>query len=644
VTWLGTVRRTATIAAWLGVMLVACAGPSPSASGLAWTAVDEGLRSHGQVLTLLFDRTTPGRLLAGLNAQNSLYTSGDGGVAWQPMSVQSSSPLAPWPPPTYALLQSVRSPSVLLAASGGGLYRSADDGASWRAVDAGTRSGAIYSLVQDLSGAFYMGGEGAAVLRSEDDGLTWRTLSPLPSGGAILAVAVSASGDWLLAGTDGAGLFSSRDGGMTWQRVEAVGETFVSAIVPSAGDEPPCDDRGGCILARTRSGLFTTLDGGRTWQKVEAAWDGRVDAAAVGGVQPAWLIATDRGRIYRSVDGRRWAPWGEGLERTGAVFTLAADPASPDRLFAGTENGLYLSDDGGLHWQVPPDGPGTPSADALAMGSDGVLYLANLDGVYASQDQGATWQRRGEGLPRVSMLAVSVAPSAPNVLYAGATGAGLFRSDDRGLKWRATAWNGTSVPGIAVDPADPNRVDFRVAFERVYSSADGGESVVARWSGLSISTEIMSLMIDGRKPGRLFAGGTDALYGSLDGAATWQAIGPELDGQTVFCFQAWDAGPDGLLAGATKGVYVSADAGRSWKPLGEGLEDITVTALALHPLVRERVYAGTKYSGVYRTDDGSRTWSPVGLAGMSVGSLVISPDGRWLFAATPEGVFRTEAR
>jgi photosystem II stability/assembly factor-like uncharacterized protein len=606
--------------------------------------MNAGLRSHGPVLALLVDRSTPGRLLAGLNAEHSLYASGDGGSTWLPLPLDASHPGTRWSPPIYALLQSVRSPALIMAAAGDGLYRSSDGGRNWGAVWPGAEPKAVYALAQDEAGVLYLGGEGAAVLRSTDDGKTWHALSPLPAGGAILSLAASPSADWLLAGTDGAGLFSSRDQGASWQRVDAAGEMFVSSIVLQPGRKPPCDGTGDCVMARTRSGLLATLDGGRTWRMVEAGWDGRVDAVAISGSPPAWVLATDRGKLYRSLNGEQWASWGDGVGRRGAVFFLASDPGRPDRLFAGTETGLYSSADGGLQWQAFPGGPGAPSADALAQGADGLLYLANLDGVYLSADGGGTWERRSRGLPPVPVLAVVVAPSAPNVVYAGVNGAGLFRSDDRGLTWEATAWDGASVPGIAVDSASPNRVFFRVAFERVYFTTDGGKSVQASWTGFTPFTEVMSLAIDFRQPNRLIAGGTDTLYRSLDGGASWRAVAPELDGQTVFTIVVDGAEDDRLLAGATKGVYASGDGGESWRHLGTGLEDITVTALALDPIHPNRLYAGARYGGVYRSADGGRTWRPAGLEGLSVNALLIAADGRWLYAATSGGFFRAEAQ
>jgi photosystem II stability/assembly factor-like uncharacterized protein len=206
---------------------------------------------------------------------------------------------------------------------------------------------------------------------------------------------------------------------------------------------------------------------------------------------------------------------------------------------------------------------------------------------------------------------------------------------------------------LAPHPTDPQRLYARLAFERVYESRDGGQTWAARWEGLGLSTEIISLTIAPHQPQTLYAGGTQSLFKSRDGGLSWQPVGPELDGQTVFTLLVDRTNPDWLYAGATQGVYRSTDAGQSWKPWGGGLEGITVTALAFHPQQGTVVYAGTKYRGVYRSGDGGRTWQPASLAGaanaehdlsqVSVNSLAVSPDGRWLYAATSQGFYRSPA-
>jgi photosystem II stability/assembly factor-like uncharacterized protein len=459
---------------------------------------------------------------------------------------------------------------------------------------------------------------------------------------------VSAGGDRLLAGTDGRGLFLSDDRGRTWRPVEEVGQTIVAGLWFIGED-------GLVAYARTPSGLLRTADGGQTWQAAAANVEGRIDALALDSATGWLYLATGSGTVYRSRAGSAdWEVWGQGLARSGAVFILQLAQDRPGAWYAGAESGLYRSEDGGLSWQPVSRGPGYPAAVALAMTPDGALTLGNADGVYYSTDGGERWTRRGEGLPSASVVSLAVSPADPRVLYAGLGGQGIYRSADEGQTWSAGGVTGLSAMALAPHPTDPQRLYTRVAFERVYETRDGGATWAARWEGLGLSTEIISLAIDPHQPQTLYAGGTQGLFKSHDGGLSWQPIGRELDGQTVFTLVVDGANPDWLYAGTTRGAYHSIDGGQSWQPWGSGLEDISVTALAFHPQQERVVYAGTKYRGVYRSGDGGGTWQPTSVADAgdtdnnlsqaSVNGLAVSPDGRWLYAATSRGFYRGVAR
>jgi photosystem II stability/assembly factor-like uncharacterized protein len=81
--------------------------------------------------------------------------------------------------------------------------------------------------------------------------------------------------------------------------------------------------------------------------------------------------------------------------------------------------------------------------------------------------------------------ALVIAPSNPNVLYAGTSGGGVYRSADGGASWTAANGGLTEIAHIltlVVDPSNENRVYAGSWDGVVYKSTDGG----AHWSDASI--------------------------------------------------------------------------------------------------------------------------------------------------------------
>jgi len=197
---------------------------------------------------------------------------------------------------------------------------------------------------------------------------------------------------------------------------------------------------------------------------------------------------------------------------------------------------------------------------------------------------------------------------------------------------------------LLLDPADPRRLFIRVAYERVYESRDGGQTWQARWDGLGLSTQIISLTMNPARPATLYGGATENFFRSDDGGLHWQSVGPELTGQTVFTIAVDPHDGNILYVGATNGAYRSVDDGEHWERWGQGLEDISVTAFAFDRHDPRLVFAGTKYRGVFRSQDGGQRWQVAGPGPVSINGLLRSADGRWLYAATTAGFYGTEVR
>lgn len=618
-----------------------CFSFDPSALDSRWQPLNAGLAPHIPVSAVAFAPLgglhhphDPRYIAVGVYDPLSLYTSEDGGMTWRVDETLGQ--------PLHALRFDAEHPGRLLAGSADGLYVGAFANGQWswaRNPDWPTAR-AVFAIEQEADGTRYAGGEAMldrppAVWRSKD-GEMWRPLAPLPvpNGSAVLSVA--AADTLLLAGTDGYGLFISRDTGKTWTQAGEMGTTFVAALWIAPWDPA-------LILARTREGLFRSANGAESWQRTGADLAGRVDAIAAT-PDGAIFLGMSTGRILRSTDGGvTWQPW-SALDRDGLFNTLSIDPANPDRFYAGTQHGLYHSADGGRTWRPIPH-IGHYRATALAQAPDGTLYLGNEDGVYASTQDGERWRPLGRGLPPRAVQDLAVWPGEPPTLFAG-TDAGIYRSTDAGASWHALGWTEQGVPEVALDPADPNRLYVRLAYERVYSTDDALADVesgatahwTARWEGMPTTTEILSIAVDPHNPDRLYAGGAMDFYASEDRSLSWRPIAPELAGQSIFAVAVAPQQPGHVYAGATNGLYHSVDDGATWTRLG--LENVTVSALAFHPTQPDVLYAGTFYQGIYRSGDGGETWDSLGPAGVKVHDLLIPSDGQKIYAATDEGFWR----
>lgn len=605
------------------VIIALTAGCVPTSR--VWQAHNDGLPTGVPVLALAGDPASSQTLLAGTYDEHGLYRSEDGGATWAPM-VHGLPPR-----PVHALLRPSTYPGVVLAGTGDGLYRSTDGGATWSHLlaDPAQLPFAIYAFSQEKEGSIYLGGDRNVLWRSDDGGATWVPLPPIARDLSVLSLAYNPVGDLLLAGSDRNGIYFSADRGESWQRSDGMDRTAVAGLLVLEADG------GRLVLARGRQGLWRSGDGGRTWEPAPLTARGRIDALALVGDQPYFL--TNEGILYRSSDqGQTWASHGAGLGRSGTAYFLQAMTGDGTTLFAGTEHRLYRSKDGGQTWQLASTSLGAPVATRLAIGAGGAHLLANSDGLFRTTGWSTPWQPV-EGLPAGAVYTVAVSPHDPNRVYAATQRAGLWRSDDGGLSWQPTGLP-HGAPGVVLHPDDPDRIFVHVIYERVYESRDGARSWEPRWEGMDLSTEVISLVIDPCRPARLFAGTTATLFRSDDGAASWQPIAPELEGQTVFAVLTACGAPNVLLAGSTNGLYRSSNGGATWTAAA-GLERTTVTAIARDPRQPGRLWAGTKYRGLYQSSDGGVSWSPVGLDGASVHQLVSPPDGQWAAAATTQGVW-----
>lgn len=244
----------------------------------------------------------------------------------------------------------------------------------------------------DARTAFF--GHHNGVLRTDDGGRTWRPLVEQPNFDAMSLGVSRADGRRLyLAGHD---VFqASADGGRTWQPVP---HNLPGTDIHGFAVNPEDADRLYALVMG--QGVLRSGDGGRTWAPLGNGLPGDVSVLASAGGSPEVLYASSgRLGVLRSADaGASWARTST-VPGSRGVLTLAVDPATPQTAYAGTEEGLFKSTDGGHTWTMLTFPGRNVTAVAVSPSDPNVLLTIAVENrrglVFRSEDGGLTWGGRG---------------------------------------------------------------------------------------------------------------------------------------------------------------------------------------------------------------------------------------------------------
>jgi photosystem II stability/assembly factor-like uncharacterized protein len=328
----------------------------------------------------------------------------------------------------------------------------------------------------------------------------------------------------------------------------------------------------------------------------------------------------------------RWTPLGPS---GGGSLSLAGDPAGR-AIYAGTTGGVYKSVDGAAHWTLLARRIGRQPVVALAVDPSrpATVYAGTAtQGIWKSRDGGASWAPASNGLPTLAISALAIDPSETAVLYAGtADRPGPWKSTDGGASWHP-ADAGLPPDGMLSLSTDPVRLGVVYAAfggDGLWKSADGGAS----WTRLDVDDDPVVRVVAAPDGSALFAAvppGQEraALYRSVDGGATWNAVVPasaNLDFPLAFA-------PGGRVY--TQGL-ASVDDGAHW--VGTGAPADQLAALLADPARPRTLYAAGS-AGLYRSADGGASWAGAsrGIRATEVGAVAVDPQSGALLASIPFG-------
>ncbi len=267
-----------------------------------------------------------------------------------------------------------------------------------------------------------------------------------------------------------------------------------------------------------------------------------------------------------------------------------------------------------MKWRlVGPFRGGRALAAAGVSGSPYLFYFGSVDGgMWRTENAGVTWESISDGLTNSSIGAFAIAPSNPNIIYAGTGeadmrsdityGNGVYKSTDGGSHWNHMGLDDTRQIGkILIDPHNPDLVlvaalghAYGPNEERgIFRTTDGGKN----WQKvLYKSSDVGGIDI-----------GWDPVDPSIVYASMWQAR------RTPWSQYPPDEGPG-------SGLYKSTDEGLTWNEIiAPGLPDkpygrigIAVANGSRGNTVYALVQTLKKGSGLYRSDDGGKNWRLAG--------------------------------
>ncbi|HXC04280.1 MAG TPA: PKD-like domain-containing protein [Bacteroidia bacterium] len=345
---------------------------------------------------------------------------------------------------------------------------------------------------------------------------------------------------------------------------------------------------------------------------------GRVNCFATDG--STIFTGTQNSGIFASVNfGASWT-----LDANGyGIYPFHTLLLNGSSLFAGGDDGLYLSTDNGSSWSYLMGGGFYSNSSIVALGT--TLISSSNGGIYRSTNNGASWTN----VSALTNATLTVVGSD----YLAATSGGVYISTNDGLTW--TLANGTLTTVLAFK-TNGSSVYAGTSGGGVYLSTDNGTTWNTRNTGLSgAALTVTSFTFDGTD---LYAGtGGAGVYKSTDFGTTWNAVNSGITSTYVCAVQMMGAN---LFIGTTaNGVELSTNFGVSWATANNGLVTSDVRALLYDG--SSNVYAGSNGTGAFLSSSNGSNWSGVNIGLSSQTVNAYAQIGSTVFAGTNGGVFLT---
>jgi photosystem II stability/assembly factor-like uncharacterized protein len=235
------------------------------------------------------------------------------------------------------------------------------------------------------------------------------------------------------------------------------------------------------------------------------------------------------------------------------------------------------------------------SADSLR------LYAATHEGVFTLKGTSEGCAVDSENFRGAIVDCVHPRHDHPEVVFAGVTHDGLYRSKDGGTSWEKRLDG--DLRAIAIDPSDDRVIYAGTEPVHLYRSEDGGDT----WQEL---TSLQSLPEETRKNYRLPERDGQEFSNPKfrHGPQEWTFPLPPHEGHITEIFIRPDNPKEIWLSIEHGGIAVSRDRGATWEDASQGIDYLDIHRLLRLPLIIDR-YVVSSARGLYASDDPLSGWS-----------------------------------
>lgn len=514
-----------------GIMKSVDGGNTWISSGLTFN------QYQGRIIQkLVISSADPQILLAA--SRDGMWRTSDGGMNWTKVSTVHF----------YDIEYNIADNNIVYASSGSHFYRSNNGGQTWSIISAGLCSTGRQSIAVTPANpnVIYSMCESGKLFRSTDAGLSFDSCTTPPVyfyGYYDNVIAVSPT-DENLVFVGGLELGKSTDGGQTWATVDnwwgwpnsdyCHADKHDIAFPPNNGND---------VFICNDGGLFKSPDGGNTYINLSSGISisqfYRIGGSALD-ESILFCGQQDNGVVKKNSGAWDMVVFADGME-------CAVDYSNPENVLVATQNGqLNLSNDGGNNFSdvTPIQDVGAWITPFVFHPTDPSIVFAGYDELYQSYDGGWSWNPIGNPTGNTPMDVLAVAPSNPDIIYAGTIN-DLYRSENGGMSW---------VPASSSLPLYSNALSY---------VAISNSDPLKLWATLSGYA-------DGQK-----------VYFSSDGGNTWVNYSGSLPNVPANCVVYQDNSADLVYIGNDFGVFYRDSTMADWEPFDGNLPRVIVNELEI---------------------------------------------------------------